>query len=157
MSGDPLLALLVGLHALGAAVWVGGMFFAHMVLRPALLDLDGPERLRVWGRVLRRFFVWVWVAVVTLPASGFGLLFAGHGGFAQSGPSVHLMTATGLLMMAIFAAIWFLPHAAFRRAMAAGDWAAAAGHQASIRRLVLINLVLGLLTVAVGASGRFWG
>ncbi len=51
-------ALLYALHVLAATVWVGGMFFAWMVLRPAAVAmLQAPERLRLWTDVFRRFFV----------------------------------------------------------------------------------------------------
>ena len=33
-------------HILGVTVWVGGMFFAYMALRPASVELlETPERL----------------------------------------------------------------------------------------------------------------
>ena len=32
-----------------------------------------------------------------------------------------------------------------------------AGQLGQIRRIVLINLTLGLITAVIGASGRFWG
>ena len=52
------------LHVLAAMIWVGGMFFAWMILRPAAMAaLDGPARLKLWVNVFQRFFVWVWVAV----------------------------------------------------------------------------------------------
>ena len=36
------------LHVLAALVWVGGMFFAWMILRPAAMAaLDGPPRLKL--------------------------------------------------------------------------------------------------------------
>ena len=31
------------LHLLAAVVWVGGMFFAYLVLRPSLIVLDEPN------------------------------------------------------------------------------------------------------------------
>jgi len=50
-------ALPYTLHVLAALVWVGGMFFAWLVLRPATVAaLDGPARLRLWVEVFRRFF-----------------------------------------------------------------------------------------------------
>ena len=53
-------ALPYTLHVLAALVWVGGMFFAWMVLRPATVAaLDGPARLRLWVEVFRRFFGWM--------------------------------------------------------------------------------------------------
>jgi uncharacterized membrane protein len=41
--------------------------------------------------------------------------------------------------------------------VAAGETEAAGSQLATIRLMVGINLVLGLITVAVGASGRYWG
>ena len=47
-------ASLIALHILSAVVWVGGMFFAYMVLRPAAGRLEQVERLaRKLGRVAR--------------------------------------------------------------------------------------------------------
>ena len=75
------LALLAALHALAAVVWVGGMFFAYMVLRPATGPLAAPMRLQLWQRVLGRFFPWVWASVAVHLATGYGMLFAFFGGF----------------------------------------------------------------------------
>ena len=70
------------LHVLAALVWVGGMFFAWMILRPAAMAaLEGPARLKLWANVFQRFFVWVWVAVAVLPISGIGLLQLRFSGF----------------------------------------------------------------------------
>jgi len=41
------MAIAAALHALAAIVWVGGMFFAHQCLRPALADQPPPLRLAV--------------------------------------------------------------------------------------------------------------
>jgi uncharacterized membrane protein len=42
-------SLVYPLHVLAALVWVGGMFFAWMVLRPAAVKaLEGPARLTLW-------------------------------------------------------------------------------------------------------------
>ena len=49
------------IHHLAALIWVGGMFFAYVALRPAAMEvLDPPQRLRLWDAVFRRFFQWVW-------------------------------------------------------------------------------------------------
>ena len=58
--------LTMGLHTLAALVWVGGMFFAHIVLRPALGPLEPSQRLAIWRQVLPRFFIWVWASIITL-------------------------------------------------------------------------------------------
>lgn len=67
----PIFALPYSLHVLAALVWVGGMFFAWLILRPAAVAaLDGPARLRLWVEVFQRFFVWVWIAIAVLAISG---------------------------------------------------------------------------------------
>src|SRR6201993_483030 len=85
------------LHALSAVVWVGGMFFAHQVLRPAAAALDPKPRLLLWSRVLGRFFPWVIVSIVLLLASGYTMVFAVLGGFGRIGLHVNLMQGIGIL------------------------------------------------------------
>jgi len=140
---------LKGLHLLGAVVWVGGMFFALLVLRPSLAVLEPPQRLALHGQVFRRFFLVVWHAVPLVLLSGYGLLFLGFGRLAWAPWSVHLMHTTGLLMAVLFVVIYFGPWRTLRRALAAQDMAAAAASVNRIRWLITANLVLGLLTVAV--------
>ena len=146
----------IAIHALAAVIWVGGMFFAYMVLRPSAGPLEAPVRLQLWDRVFSRFFPWVWTSVATLLASGLGMIFWGYGGFTAAGIYVHLMLGIGLLMMAIYAHLYFVPWRRLRRAVAAANWAEAGVQLGMIRRIVAVNLTLGLITVAIGASGRFW-
>ena len=152
----PTLALLAALHALAAVVWVGGMFFAYMVLRPATGPLAAPMRLQLWQRVLGRFFPWVWASVAVHLATGYGMLFAFFGGFAGAGPHIHVMQVTGIAMTLLFLHLYFAPWPRFSRAVAAGSFDQATLQLNQIRMIVATNLVLGLITVAVGASGRFW-
>jgi uncharacterized membrane protein len=145
------------LHALSAAVWVGGMFFALLVLRPATAALDPGARLELWARVLDRFFRWVIAAIVLLLASGYGMIFGVYAGFRGIGLHVHLMQGIGIVMMLLFFHLYFAPWRRFRGAIARQDLPAAAGQLNQIRIIVTINLVLGLIVIAVGASGRYWG
>jgi uncharacterized membrane protein len=145
------------LHVLAAVVWVGGMFFAHMVLRPSALALEPPARLGLWGRVFPRFFVWVWLSVASLLVTGFAMAWFSIEGSAGVRASVQAMTGLGVVMSAIFVFIYFSPWPRFRRAVEAADWPAAAAHLATIRLLVTVNLTLGLVTSAIGASGRAFG
>ncbi len=64
-------ALLMTLHVLAAVIWVGGMFFAYMALRPAAGELDPPSRTALWGRTFARFFAWFWAAIIVLPVTGY--------------------------------------------------------------------------------------
>jgi uncharacterized membrane protein len=145
------------LHVLGAIVWVGGMFFAYVVLRPFAGTLEGPARLGLWRGVFEKFFPWVWASILALLASGYGMLFLALGGFAGAGVHVHIMNLAGLVMMALFAHLYFAPWRRMQRALDAGDNGAAAKQLGQIRMIVAINLALGLITSVVGASGRYWG
>lgn len=158
MSGDTALlgSIAVILHIVGAVVWVGGMFFALLVLRPASGVLDAPARLRLWMGVFDRFFAWVFAAIAMLLLSGFAMIFSVFGGFAATRAYVNLMMAIGIVMMLIFFHLYFAPWKRFRMALAAGDNTAAAAQLNQIRIIVTINLILGLATVAIGSSGRYW-
>ena len=145
------------LHALSAVVWVGGMFFAHQVLRPAAGALEAGPRLSLWSRVLGRFFAWVFAAIVLLLASGYAVVFAVCGGFSKIGLHVQLMQGIGILMMLLFFHLYFAPWRRFRAAVARQDWAEGGRQLAQIRTIVTINLALGIIVVAIGSSGRYWG
>lgn len=149
-------AFITLIHALAAAVWVGGMVFAHQILRPAMGFLDPPQRLTLWAAVFKRFFTVVWGAVAVLLASGYHMVFAEYGGFDQAGIYIHLMHGIALVMVALFAFLYFVPYPRYKAFVAASDWQDAAGQLALIRRIVGANMVLGLITIAIGSSGRFW-
>lgn len=144
-------------HILAAVVWVGGMFFAYIVLRPYAGTLEGPARLALWRGVFQKFFPWVWASILALLVSGYGMLFLVMGGFGGAGMHVHIMNLVGLIMMALFAHLYFAPWKRMRRALDAGETADAARQLGQIRMLVAINLTLGLITSVIGASGRYWG
>jgi uncharacterized membrane protein len=146
--------LFYAVHVLFAALWVGGMAFAILALRPALAALEAPQRLALMGRVHKRFFLIVWHAMPLVLLTGYVLLFGYYGGFRGARWHVHLMHLTGLLMAAVFLAIVFSPWKQMREALAAGDHAAAGTSNERIRQLVMLNLLLGLLTVGVAAWGR---
>jgi uncharacterized membrane protein len=98
----------------------------------------------------------VWASIGALLLSGYGMIFLGLGGFAGAGVHVHVMQATGLLMMALFLHLYFAPWRRLQRALAQRDREAAGRQLDQIRRIVATNLVLGLITVAIGAGGRYW-
>lgn len=150
-------ALALAVHTLAAVIWVGGMFFAHVVLRPAALDLAPPERLGLWRRVLPRFFNWVWLSIAALLVSGYGVLFLGYrGGVTGGALHIDLMQVTGLVMMINFAFLYFGPFRTFKCRVDAADLPGAAVSLGRVRTIVTVNLVLGLFTTAVGATGTLW-
>jgi len=150
------MSVLVPIHVLAAFVWVGGMFFAYQVLRPSAGPLEPPARLALWRRVFGRFFPWVWASVGLLLATGVAMIVIEFGNFDGASLYVSLMMSVGIVMMLLFAHLYFAPWRRFQRALDGGDTPAAGRNLDQIRRVVAINLVLGLATAAVGASGRFW-
>ncbi len=151
-----IMSFAVTLHLLAAVLWVGGMFFAYVCLRPAALALAPPQRMPLWTGAFARFFPWVWAAVVLLPATGYWMIFNVFGGMGQAGLYIHLMQGLGLMMIAIYLHVFFAPYRRFQRAVAAADFIAAGKQLGQIRRMIAINLGLGLLTVIVGSAGKYW-
>jgi uncharacterized membrane protein len=152
-----MLTLLLAAHILGALFWVGGMAFAYTILRPAAAPLEGPVRLTLWRDVFKRFLPWVGVSIVALLVSGYAMMFLVYGGFARAPLYIHVMQGTGILMMLLYLHLYFAPWQRLQKTVQAADWQNAGKHLAMIRKLVAINLALGVITVLVGSTGRFWG
>ena len=151
------MAYLVTIHLLSAVVWVGGMFFALIVLRPAVGPMDPAARLALWRRVFARFFPVVGIAVLALLATGHAMILVELGGFAAIGLSVHLMEGTGVLMAVLYAVLLLGPYRAFLKALDAGALPAAGRAIERIRWIITVNLALGVLTLAIATTGRYWG
>ena len=142
------------LHVLGVVVWVGGMFFAYMALRPvAATVLEPPQRLPLWQATLRKFFAWVWAAIALILLSGLWMIHV-FGGFGAIGPYVHVMFGIGIVMMLIFVHVFFAPFRRLTRFVEAKDWKPAGAALGQIRKLVGLNLILGLITIVVAILGR---
>lgn len=148
-------AIAIVAHGLAATVWVGGMFFAYVILRPTVAALEPHRRLTLWDGVFRRFFSWVWVSVAVLLLSGYWLMFQAFGGFGSSPVHVHIMHLVGLIMMLIFAYLYIKPRREFQLQVLAENWTEAGATLNRIRQIVLINLVLGLIVLVIAFSGRF--
>ncbi len=141
------------LHLLGVVVWVGGMFFAHMALRPAVQSLPPPQRLPLLAATLTRFVAWVALAIAAILGSG-AMLVVMAGGLRNVGLSVHLMMAIGVVMMLLYAHLTAAPLRRLRAAVAAAQWEQAGSAMATIRKLVAVNLVLGLVTITIAVLVR---
>lgn len=144
------------LHVVAVVIWVGGMFFAYMVLRPiAASQLEPPVRLPLWAGVFGVFFPWVWTSIVAILATGLWLIFNKFGGMGSSPIYVHAMLGLGILMMLIFMHVFFAPYGRLKKAVAAQDWPAGGKALAQIRMLVGINTLIGVATIAIGAGGQY--
>ena len=148
--------LLKLVHVLSIVIWIGGMFFAHFCLRPAVAKLDAPPvRLALMHDVLGRFFNIVGVVALLSLISGGWMMGRVAKQTVQSGGqfamplSWTIMATLGIVMILIFGHIRFALYKRLSRAVAAKDWPAGGAALATIRRFVAINLVIGVLIVAV--------
>ena len=141
-------------HVLSVMLWVGGIFFAYAVLRPTAVEvLQPPERLRLWNRIFARFFKWVWGLIYLFLVSGFYLVYQ-FGDIKHVPHYIHLMLLLGLAMVAVFVYLFFKLYVPFTRRVDKQEWSEAGAMLATIRKLVALNLSMGLLTFAVAIIGR---
>lgn len=140
------------LHLLGVVVWVGGMFFALMCLRPATGELSPQQRLPLWEAAFSRFFTWVGVAIVLILLSG-GHMMMGMGGM-HARWQVHAMAGIGVVMMLAYGHIRFAMFPRLQRAVQSQSWPDGARVVNGIRRIVILNLVLGVVVIGLAASLR---
>ena len=148
----------MALHIVASVIWVGGMFFAYMSLRPvAATLLEPPLRLPLWVQTFGRFFPWVWASIIVLLGTGYWMVFAFFGGMKGIGLHVHIMQGLGILMMLLFFHVFFAPYRRMRQALDANDLPEAGRRLNQIRIVVGTNLILGLIVVVVAATGRYWG
>lgn len=154
MNPAILYALLLLLHVLAAAFWVGGMATLHLAVRPAAAALLAPpQRLPLMAAVLRRFLIGVDIAIATLWLSGFAML-GQMGGFANAHWRVHAMAGLAAVMTLIYITIRARAFPALRRAVAEHQWPEAGAALNRIRLRVAFNLVLGVLVFVVALLGR---
>lgn len=146
MHFDPW-SLVVALHLICAVVWVGGMGFALFVLRPSLAVIAPPERMLLHNQVFRRFFLMIWHAMPLLILSGIALMVARFQGGALAPWPVQAMATIGIVMALVFLWIFFGPWKRFRQTT---DRARAGAMVDKIRKLVLVNFVLGLVALVLG-------
>lgn len=151
-----MIPLAISLHVLSAVIWVGGMFFAYLILRPiAAIQFEAPQRLTLWSNVFAKFFPWVWASVVLLLGTGFWLIAVKFGGMKNVGAHIHIMMSMGIIMALIFMHLFFAPTRRLTRAVSEHNWQEAGKSLMQIRLLIAINLTFGLIVIVVATAGRY--
>ena len=145
----------LSLHVIAAVIWIGGLFFSYVLLRPALSDVDQAQRLAIWADVLRRFFPWVWMCIFVLLLTGFYLIFL-LGGFTRIGLYVWIMLGVALVMILVFKFVYVAPFKHLCRGVEEEKWEVAAYALGTIRKLVAFNLALGIVTIVVATALKGW-
>ena len=145
--------ILLVLHVLAIAIWIGGMVFALFCLRPAAIEvLAPPQRVPLMHAALSRFFSLVAVAIAVALFSGLAMMLMT--GMKNAPLAWHIMFGLGVLMMAIFGHIYFGPFRRLSRFVLAADWPASANQLNQIRLLVTINMGIGFAIIAIVFLGR---
>lgn len=151
------MAIAITLHLVASVIWVGGMFFAYMALRPVAASLLEPSlRLPLWSQTFSRFFPWVWVSVLILLLTGVWMVLVVFGGFGHVGLYIHLMAGIGILMMLLFFHVFFAPYRRMKKALAANDLPEAGRRLGQIRMIIAVNLSLGLIVVVIAGAGKYF-
>ncbi|HSV17096.1 MAG TPA: CopD family protein [Casimicrobiaceae bacterium] len=148
-----MLPYVIAAHVLAVVVWVGGMSFTLLVLRQGLAPLAPAERLGVLARVFARFLRLVGAAVLVIALTG-GWLLLQYGGILRAPWGVHAMLGLGAVMIILYAVLDARHNPRFQAAVAAGDWPKAGALAERIRKLVAVNLVLGIVVIVAGVAGR---
>ncbi len=152
------MGIAITIHILAVIIWVGGMFFAYTAMRPAAVAmLEPPQRLPLWSATFKLFFPWVWGAIILLPATGYWMILSpsAFDGFANVRPYIHAMQGIGLVMIAIFLHVFFVPYQRLNRAVDASNWPEAGKQLNQIRQLILLNLILGIITIIIATGGAY--
>ena len=143
------------LHLLSAVVWVGGMFFAYMFLRPtAAAQLEPPARLQLWVGVFNKFFPFVWLSLLFLPLTGYLMMFEIWGDMGSTPVYVHIMNGLGSIMILIYLHVYFAPFKRLKEAVVTQNWQEGGKNLNIIRKMVGINTLIGLTVLVVASAGR---
>ena len=143
---SPLWGLVLAVHLLSWATWLGGAAYALFVLRPSLGLLDTTQRNSVHLQTLRRFFRLVWHVMPMVLVTGWLMLAFPLGGFNNPDWHIQTMQALGVLMALVFAYAFFGPFRKARRALRPQQ-----GTFDSIRSLLSVTLLLGGAVVVVAS------
>lgn len=127
-----LLDIVTALHWLAIVAWIGGLFFACLVLRPALSSLPAATREQAWQATMTRLLPWLWAGMALLFITGLAQVYAIFGSFRFAAARVHWMAAAASLMLALFLVMRF------------GPWRSS---QRAHHRLLAAQLAIGLLTL----------
>ena len=135
------------LHVSAAIMWLGGMTFMLLALRPvAGAQLQPAQRAPLLAGVMARFFPLVWLSIAVLLLTGVDMLISV--GMKAAPLGWHLMLGIGLVMFTIFGHLYFGPFRRAKLAIASADWPEAGRCLGQIQTMVQINFALGWLAVA---------
>ncbi|MCZ7385818.1 MAG: CopD family protein [Candidatus Methanoperedens sp.] len=63
------------LHYLATVMWIGGMAFNLLVLRPSMIVIDQNQRPVLGTMVLKRFIIFAWLCIAVLVLTGISIYY----------------------------------------------------------------------------------
>lgn len=140
------------LHLLTTVSWIGGMIFVNIVLMPSQTVIDPPQRGKLFGAVVKRFTVVVWVSIVVLLLTGLyktpsHMLLSPEGNFGLWLTIKHIV----IILMIVFGAV-----VTFMVGPKLGKLAPQPGDQPSpefinaqkmMKTLAITNMALGIIVL----------
>ena len=146
-------ALSIILHLLAINVWVGGTFFTVVILPHAAASLEPAERHPFMRIVFKRFFFWVWLAMMILISTGGWMIYSVFGGIVNAPLYVVLMASITLLMVCVFLLIYFGSYRLYMQSLKQENLSNSERHLDYISLLSKINMALGICVVLVIGGG----
>jgi len=70
-----IIIFMLWLHYLATVIWIGGMAFNILVLRPSMIVLDQNQRPILGTKVLKRFIIFAWLSIAVLILTGIPMAF----------------------------------------------------------------------------------
>jgi uncharacterized membrane protein len=83
------------------------------------------------------------------------MLFNYFGGFAGAGIHIHIMHGAGIIMVLIYLHVFFAPYRRLRQAVIVQDYPLAGAQLNQIRRMIGINILIGLSVIIIASAGRY--
>ncbi len=71
-----IIIFILWLHYLATVMWIGGMAFNILVLRPSMVAIDQHQRPVLGTTVLKRFIIFAWLSIAVLILTGISIAFS---------------------------------------------------------------------------------
>jgi uncharacterized membrane protein len=154
MTGVPSDAIAHAVHQIGVLIWIGSLFFVRLVLLPATAATRAPmDRMSFRLAAYRRMFRWGWVSMLLVWGSGLWSLRAPE--LTKLPLHVEIMAAIAGVMVLLHLVGFLVLYLNMEIAVQEERLIGAAKNNFWMRKLIWVNLILGLAAALLGASGGY--
>lgn len=140
------------IHILATAVWIGGAFFVHFTLQPAMKQIDPQQSGKLMGLIAKRFSITAWTCILLLIITGImktpaGMLFSPSTELGQILTIKHILVLL-VIIVGLTIALYVIPNIR-KNAPQPGEAPSNIfiSNQKRLSSLATINLILGGLIV----------